>query len=279
MAHRVSFNGVSVPILGAEPSAPPATHRLLYYKTVGAADYLYELDSAGNEVPAVGLDKQVLNGNQPSELAFWSVPFVGDDGYWQALSPLPIDCLPVSADGELNGSELVKADDSRLSNSRTPTAHNHATSDTNSGTFATARLGTGTAAAGKYVDGAAGAWTALPQWAYEPAPFFMEGNLTVKAGAIPYVADTNYTIISVRARCTTAPTGASVLIDVNKNGTTIYGTQGNRPTISATGFNATVGAHSVTTLSDGDYLTVDVDQIGSSVAGANLGVVIRLQRT
>jgi lysophospholipase L1-like esterase len=30
------------------------------------------------------------------------------------------------------------------------------------GTFGTARIGTGTAAAGKYVDGAAGAWTALP---------------------------------------------------------------------------------------------------------------------
>jgi hypothetical protein len=40
--------------------------------------------------------------------------------------------------------------------------HTHAGADITSGTIATARLGTGTPAAGKYVDGAAGAWTDLP---------------------------------------------------------------------------------------------------------------------
>lgn len=40
--------------------------------------------------------------------------------------------------------------------------HTHAAADVTSGVFAVARLGSGAAAAGKYVDGGTGAWTALP---------------------------------------------------------------------------------------------------------------------
>lgn len=114
----------------------------------------------------------------------------------------------------------------------------------------------------------------------EAHDFSMVGTLTVKVGngRIPIIGGT-FTITNVAARVTTAPTGASVLIDVNKNGTTIYGTQSNRPTIAAAGTLATVGSHSVTTVTDGDYLSVDVDQIGSTVAGADLVVTIRLLRT
>lgn len=43
-----------------------------------------------------------------------------------------------------------------------PIGHDHPTSDITSGTFALARLGTGTPASGKYVDGGTGAWTTLP---------------------------------------------------------------------------------------------------------------------
>lgn len=42
------------------------------------------------------------------------------------------------------------------------TSHAHAASDVTSGTLAVARIGSGTAASGKYVDGGTGAWTTLP---------------------------------------------------------------------------------------------------------------------
>jgi hypothetical protein len=72
----------------------------------------------------------------------------------------------------------------------------------------------------------------------------------------------------------TAPTGASFIVDVNKNGTTIFTTQANRPTIAAAGFASSVAFPDVDTLVAGDYLSIDVDQIGSTVAGSDLQVVV-----
>lgn len=79
------------------------------------------------------------------------------------------------------------------------------------------------------------------------------------------------TIRGVRISVGTAPTGSSLIADINKNGTTIFTTQANRPAIAAaantSGF---VTNMDVTTLADGDYLTIDIDQVGSTVAGSDL---------
>jgi hypothetical protein len=61
---------------------------------------------------------------------------------------------------------------------------------------------------------------------------------------------------------------------VNKNGTTIFTTQANRPTIAISGNTDESGVPDVTALADGDYLEVDIDQIGSTVAGSDLTVQI-----
>lgn len=53
---------------------------------------------------------------------------------------LALERLPVAPSGNANATQLVRADDARLSNSRTPTPHSHAAGDTTSGTFALARL-------------------------------------------------------------------------------------------------------------------------------------------
>lgn len=74
----------------------------------------------------------------------------------------------------------------------------------------------------------------------------------------------------------TAPTGSSLIFDVNKNGTTIFTTQGNRPTIASSGNSSSAAIPDVTTLTTGDYLTVDIDQIGATVPGANLTVIVVL---
>lgn len=114
----------------------------------------------------------------------------------------------------------------------------------------------------------------------ETLAFSRAGAMTVGAGVLRFpIKGGTFDIVSVAAMVNTAPTGSSAIIDVNKNGTTIYGTQGNRPTIAISANSATVGAHSVTSVTTGDYLTVDIDQIGSTVAGSDLVVVVRLQRT
>jgi hypothetical protein len=114
---------------------------------------------------------------------------------------------------------------------------------------------------------------------WENCPFSSPGVLAVKVGTGRYpVKGGTFQIQTVAAMVNTAPTGASLIVDVNKNGSTIYGTQGNRPTIAASGTSATVGAHTATTVTDGDYISVDIDQVGSTVPGSDLVIVVRMQR-
>jgi hypothetical protein len=115
---------------------------------------------------------------------------------------------------------------------------------------------------------------------WENAQFSKGGVLTTGVGAFRFpIKGGTFQIQTVAAMVGTAPTGATQLaVDVNKNGTTIYGTQGNRPIWTASANAATVSAHTATTVTDGDYLTVDIDAVGSTVAGSNLVVVVRMQR-
>lgn len=110
------------------------------------------------------------------------------------------------------------------------------------------------------------------------ATFGKDGVCAVATGALRWYARGAWTITQVRASVGTAPTGASLIVDVNKNGTTIFTTQSNRPTIAASGFTDLADAINVSALADGDYLTVDTDQVGSSVAGSNLTVQVWMVR-
>ena len=112
------------------------------------------------------------------------------------------------------------------------------------------------------------------------ATFAKTGTLAVGAGTGRFRFPWAATILGVTAAVNTAPTGASLIADVNKNGTTIFTTQSNRPTITAT-TNATTSEPTpgVTAIVAGDYLTVDIDQIGSTVAGADLTVFVRYRKT
>lgn len=88
-------------------------------------------------------------------------------------------------------------------------------------------------------------------------------------------------ILGVWPWANTAPTGASLIIDVNKNGTTMYTTQANRPTITAGSVTTADESTNmdVTTFVKGDRISVDIDQVGSTVPGSDLTVAIRFIRT
>lgn len=125
-------------------------------------------------------------------------------------------------------------------------------------------------------DDAAGVWVpALLVDCARPA-FGAPGSLAVTTGLSPFPIDGPATILSVQAAVNTAPTGADLIVDVNKNGTTIYTTQANRPKIlDGAKVSAVSTDPDVTTLAAGDVLTVDIDQIGSTVAGSDLVVAVR----
>jgi hypothetical protein len=104
----------------------------------------------------------------------------------------------------------------------------------------------------------------------------MAGTLTVAAGTARLYVPFACTITNVRASVGTAPTDASLVADVHLNGTTIFTTQGNRPTITTGAYTDLTSAPDVTAIAANDYLTLDVSAVGSSVAGADLMVVLEV---
>lgn len=113
----------------------------------------------------------------------------------------------------------------------------------------------------------------------EAYTFSVTGAVAVATGKSRIYLEGDYVVETVRAAVNTAPTGAALIVDVNKSGTTIYTTQSARPQIAASANSATGNSPAVTTFTAGDYLTVDVDAIGSTVAGADLTVTVRLRKT
>ena len=108
-----------------------------------------------------------------------------------------------------------------------------------------------------------------------PAVFSQSGTATTGVGALRFPVTQPATVAGVIATASTAPTGQALVFDVNKNGTTMFTTQSNRPQIGA-GLQQTsqVFVPDVTAVATNDYISVDIDQIGSSVAGADLVVIV-----
>jgi hypothetical protein len=103
--------------------------------------------------------------------------------------------------------------------------------------------------------------------------FNVAGALTVGAKPGGWVAPFAGDLDAVIASVGTAPTGSPLIVDILKNGVTVFTTAANRPTIAA---GATVSPLSarpdVTSFVAGDVLTVSVAQVGSTVAGSDLEV-------
>lgn len=78
-----------------------------------------------------------------------------------------------------------------------------------------------------------------------------------------YISPTGFTISGIYLYRTTAGTSSSTILDLNKNGTTMYTTQANRPTIAFNDGDNKVSCAlpDVTAISAGDVITIDIDQI------------------
>lgn len=82
------------------------------------------------------------------------------------------------------------------------------------------------------------------------------------------------TILQVHLSVGTAPGGAAVIADVHKDGTTIFTNQAHRPEIAIGAFTGVAATIDVATWADGEYLTAEVDQVGSAAKGGNLVINI-----
>ena len=107
---------------------------------------------------------------------------------------------------------------------------------------------------------------------------FISGAISAAADQFAFVVPTSladYVFDGARIYLLTAPTDADFIIDVHKNGTTMYTTQANRPTVAATeNDSGDRVAPDVIAIAAGDIITVDVDQVGSTVAGSDLAITL-----
>lgn len=89
-----------------------------------------------------------------------------------------------------------------------------------------------------------------------------------------------FTVTDVRASVNTAPTGSTILIDINEAGTTILST---KLMIDASEKTSTTAATpyviSDASLADDAEITIDFDQVGSTIAGKGVKVILIGHRT
>ena len=100
-------------------------------------------------------------------------------------------------------------------------------------------------------------------------------NLTTGTAKTTFRMPYAFTLTGVRASVTTAPTGSTLTVDINENGSSILST---KITIDSSEKTSTTAATapviSDTALADDAEITIDIDQVGSSVAGKGLKVTL-----
>ena len=106
----------------------------------------------------------------------------------------------------------------------------------------------------------------------------IQGTLAVSTDVVPpLIFPRAATLRKVSARVITAPVGASLIIDINRNGAnSIFASAGDRITSAAASNSDTSSTFdgAEDNLADDDYLTIDIDQIGSTTAGADLSISV-----
>lgn len=103
--------------------------------------------------------------------------------------------------------------------------------------------------------------------------------LTTGAAKITFRMPFAATLLAVRANVKTAPTGAILIVDVNEEGTSLLSTKlsidaGEKTSTTA----ATAAVISDSALADDAEMTIDIDQVGSTVAGVGLKVGLYVRR-
>jgi len=84
-----------------------------------------------------------------------------------------------------------------------------------------------------------------------------------------------FTLSAVRASVTTAPTGSAITVDINEAGTSVLSTKITIDPTAKTSVTATSQpVISDTALADDAEITVDIDQVGSTVAGTGLKITL-----
>jgi hypothetical protein len=87
------------------------------------------------------------------------------------------------------------------------------------------------------------------------------------------------TLLAVRASVNTAPTGSTLIVDINEAGTSLLSTKLSIDASEKTSTTAaTAAVISDSALADDAEITIDIDQVGSTIAGKGLKVYLKVRR-
>ena len=100
-------------------------------------------------------------------------------------------------------------------------------------------------------------------------------DLATGTGVAIFRMPYGFTLSAVRASVATAPTGAALQVDINEGGTSILSTKMTIDASEKTSTSAaTAAVISDANLADDAEITIDIDQVGSTVPGTGLKVTL-----
>jgi len=104
-------------------------------------------------------------------------------------------------------------------------------------------------------------------------------DLTTGTGKVYFRMPYAGTLLAVRASVNTAPTGSTIIVDINEAGTTLLSTKLSIDASETTSTTAaTAAVISDSALADDAEITIDIDQVGSIIKGKGLKVYMKVRR-
>ena len=103
--------------------------------------------------------------------------------------------------------------------------------------------------------------------------------LSTGTAKVTFRMPTAGTLTAVKATVTTAPVGSALIVDINEAGTSVLSTKLSIDASEKTSATAaTAAVISDSALADDAEITIDIDQVGSTTAGAGLKVYLYVTR-
>ena len=98
-------------------------------------------------------------------------------------------------------------------------------------------------------------------------------------GSQPYPYTGIGEVVYVRVVVGIAPSGADLIVNIKRNGASLWAAAGSQPTIAADAYDSGLFEPDQNeSVSDGDIFTLDIDQVGSSTPGGFLTVVLYVRQ-
>ena len=104
-------------------------------------------------------------------------------------------------------------------------------------------------------------------------------DLTTGTSKVTFRAPRSILVTGFRISCNTAPTGSTIIVDVNKGGVSMLSTKlsidvSEKTSVTASSQSVLITASAANAVDDDVEITIDIDQVGSTIAGKGLKLIM-----